>query len=82
MHKSKDRFGEMKSEHYQHGVDKPMKAHEGGRPAGTYGCADFKSDSMDQAYGQAGMEGCKSDERKIHSQHFHAYTDDHSSMEG
>jgi len=29
---------------------------------------DFKSDSMDTAYGQAGKHGCMSDQKKIHSQ--------------
>lgn len=73
---------EMKSAHYEHGTDKPMKAHEGGRPKGMYGCDDFKSDSRDQAYGQAGMAGCKADMRKIHTQHLHSYSDDHSAMKG
>jgi len=73
---------EMKSAHYEHGTDKPMKAHEGKRPMGMYGCDDFKSDSMDQAYGQAGMDGCKKDMAKIRAQHFHAYQDDHSAMKG
>ena len=39
-------------------------------------CADYKSDASDQAYGQAGMSGCKSDYSKIKSQFFHSYTDD------
>jgi hypothetical protein len=29
---------------------------------------DFKGESMDTAYGQAGEHGCKSDQRKIHGQ--------------
>jgi hypothetical protein len=29
---------------------------------------DFKDEAMDTAYGQAGQMGCKSDEKKIHSQ--------------
>jgi hypothetical protein len=73
---------EMKSAQYEHGTDRPMKAKQGGRPVGLYGCDDFKSDSMDQAYGQAGMEGCKKDMGKIHSQHFHSYSDDHSCKKG
>lgn len=73
---------ESRSAHYEHGVDKPMKAKVGGRPVGTYGCDDFKSEAHDQAYGQAGMAGCKKDMGKIHSQHFHSYTDDHSAMKG
>lgn len=73
---------EMKSERYEHGTDKPMQSKQGTRPVGMYGCDDFKSDSMDQAYGQAGMDGCKKDMGKIHAQHFHAYQDDHSAMEG
>ena len=82
MHKSKDRWGEMKSEHYEHGTDKPMQSKQGTRPMGLYGCHDFKSDSMDQAYGQAGEMGCKKDQGKIHAQFHHAYQDDHSAMEG
>ena len=39
-------------------------------------CADFKSEAADQSYGQSGMDGLMSDERKIKSQFFHAYSDD------
>lgn len=69
MHK-KGGFHEMKSEHYEHGVDKPRHAKSGGHAENMYGCHDFKSDAMDQAYGQGGMSGCKSDQSKIKSQHF------------
>lgn len=69
-------------EKYQHGVDMPKKAPAGGRPMGTFGCSDFKSDSMDQAYGQAGIEGCRMDQNKIHAQHFKTYTDENTAMKG
>ncbi len=39
-------------------------------------CADFKQEASDQAYGQAGEQGCKSDDRKIMSQAFKSYSDD------
>jgi hypothetical protein len=39
-------------------------------------CHDFKGESSDQAYGQAGEKGCKEDGRKIMAQAFHAYSDD------
>lgn len=39
-------------------------------------CADFKAEAADQSWGQAGLDGCKSDNKKIHSQFFHAYSDD------
>lgn len=39
-------------------------------------CSDYKEEASDQAYGQSGMDGLKSDEGKIKSQFFHAYSDD------
>ena len=56
--------------HYEHGVDKPKQRKSMGNAQDDYGCSDFKSQAMDTAYGQAGMEGCKMDMRKINSQHF------------
>ncbi len=73
---------EAKSVHYEHGTDHPMQSKQGGRPVGMYGCEDFKSEARDQAFGQAGIEGCKADMRKIHSQHHHSYTDENSAMKG
>lgn len=64
---------------YKHGEDKPAFETIGkgtGHQVAMHDCEDFKKDASDQAYGQAGMSGCKSDERKIHSQFFHSYTDD------
>lgn len=64
---------------YQHGEDKPQfeKIGKGtGHQVKMMSCHDFKSDSSDQAYGQAGMRGCKEDEKKIHAQFNHSYTDD------
>jgi hypothetical protein len=72
----------MRNEHYQHETDKPMKAKEGGRPAGTYGCGDFKSEAFDQAWGQQGKAGYMSDMKKIHAQHNSSYMDDHSATKG
>lgn len=69
MHK-KSGFREMKSEHYEHGSDKPHQPKQGGQPENLFGCHDFKNDAADQAYGQGGMSGCKSDQSKIKSQMF------------
>lgn len=64
-------------------VDEPghQKIHKGHvSPAADLGmmkcCADFKQEAADQAWGQSGKDGLMSDERKIHSQFFHAYSDD------
>ena len=72
----------MRNEGYKNETDRPMKAKEGGRPMGTYGCGDFKGEAFDQAWGQAGKSGVEADMRKIHAQHFHSYTDDHSATKG
>ena len=66
---------------YKNEVDMPMKAKQGGHPMDDYGCDDFKSQAFDQAFGQAGKKGCEMDMRKIHSQHFMSYSDDHSGKE-
>jgi len=47
-----------------------------GHQVGMSACDDFKSQASDQAYGQAGMKGCKADHSKIKSQFNHSYTDD------
>lgn len=39
-------------------------------------CADFKAEASDQAWGQSGKDGLMSDEKKIRSQFFKAYSDD------
>lgn len=39
-------------------------------------CHDFKKEASDQAYGQSGMRGCQADQKKIHAQFNHSYTDD------
>lgn len=64
---------------YKHGEDKPAFETIGkgtGHMVKMETCADFKSDASDQAYGQSGMKGCHADQKKIHSQFFHSYTDD------
>lgn len=64
---------------YKHEEDEPrfQKVGKGsGHMVMMENCADFKSDASDQAYGQSGMAGCHADEKKIHSQFFHSYTDD------
>lgn len=52
---------------YKNEVEKPEQPEEGRMERGM-GMKDFKADADDQAYGQAGSAGCKSDERKISSQ--------------
>lgn len=68
---------------YRNDVDEPkhQKINHSAAPATkAWGmmdnCSDFKAEASDQAYGQAGEQGCKSDDRKIMSQAFHAYSDD------
>lgn len=52
---------------YEHEVEKPhIPSHGKNEP--MMNAADFKGDAMDTAYGQAGEAGCRSDEKKIHSQ--------------
>jgi hypothetical protein len=55
---------------YENEVEKPKVA-KGGHQMSGMGCCDFKKEAMDIAYGQAGMGGVKSDERKIMSQMKH-----------
>lgn len=66
MHKS----GRHHAHHhgvYEHEMDRPSIPRKGKNEPMT-NAHDFKSDAMDTAYGQAGMAGCKADEKKIHSQ--------------
>jgi len=39
-------------------------------------CSDYKSEAAGQAYGQAGMMGCKMDNQRIHEQFRPVYSDD------
>ena len=39
-------------------------------------CSDFKKEAAGQSYGQAGMQGCKMDDRKIRDQFRPVYSDD------
>jgi hypothetical protein len=55
---------------YENEVEKPKVASHGHQESGM-GCADFKKEAMDIAYGQAGSGGCKSDSGKITSQMKH-----------
>lgn len=66
---------------YRNETERPMQAKQGSHPMNDYGCGDFKSEAMDQAWGQSGKSGYESDMKKIHSQHFHSYSDDHSGKE-
>jgi len=68
---------------YKNDVDEPkhQKIHKGEvSPMKDWSmmasCHDFKAEASDQAYGQAGEQGCKADGRKIMSQAFKAYSDD------
>lgn len=64
---------------YENEVEKPSVPSSGSMPSGM-GCADFKGEAMDQAYGQSGDAGCKSDDRKISSQmKSYGWTDESSS---
>ena len=64
---------------YKHEVDSPKYEKIGsgtGHQLGMESCHDFKRDASDQAYGQAGEKGCEGDQKKIHAQFHHSYTDD------
>jgi hypothetical protein len=53
--------------HYKHETEHPAVPHEGHMESG-WGCHDFKGQADPIAYGQASGEGCKSDQKKMHSQ--------------
>lgn len=58
---------------YRNEVEKPAMPMEGHPGPGQgampgMGCMDFKGEADPIALGQAGGPGCKSDEKKIHSQ--------------
>lgn len=64
---------------YKHEVEEPKYEKIGkgtGHQVKMESCHDFKKDSSDQAYGQAGMKGCEQDQKKIMAQFHHSYTDD------
>lgn len=52
---------------YRNEVEEPMVPKQGNKLPGM-GCQEMKGEAMDIAYGQAGMEGCRSDEKKIKEQ--------------
>jgi hypothetical protein len=68
-HHSDYSSGGMHSGHgiYKNEVEKPEMAAPGHLEHGM-GCMSFKEEAMGIAMGQAGREGCKSDESKIHAQ--------------
>ena len=53
--------------HMEHVVDMPKIPKHGHQEKGM-GVEEFKGQAMDIAYGQAGVQGCKSDSKKISSQ--------------
>ena len=64
---------------YKHETDRPgfeKIGHGTGHQLGIHNCDDFKRDASDQAYGQSGEMGCHADQKKIHAQFHHSYTDD------
>jgi hypothetical protein len=57
---------------YENEVEKPhVPSH--GHQEGGMGLDSFKKEAAPIAYGQAGVEGCKSDMRKIEGQMKHYY---------
>lgn len=52
---------------YEHEVEMPHIPPKG-KNEPMMSTHDFKGDSMDTAYGQAGKAGCAADEKKIHGQ--------------
>lgn len=52
---------------YEHEVEKPAMPKEGHMMSGM-GMGEFKGQADSIAYGQAGIQGCKSDSAKIKSQ--------------
>ena len=68
--KHQDGMGHMSHEPhhlYRNEVEKPSLPHEGHMMKGM-GVHDYKAEADVIAYGQAGGPGCKSDDKKIHSQ--------------
>lgn len=55
---------------YRNEVEKPELAAKGHMERGM-GCDEFKGQSNAISYGQAGKQGCASDQRKIKSQMMH-----------
>lgn len=53
---------------YENEVEKPAVPKWGHQEKGM-GLHDFKGEAQDIAYGQAGEQGCKSDSKKMMSQH-------------
>lgn len=53
---------------YKNEVEKPAVPHENHISPKDMGMKEFKADCDPIAYGQAGMAGCKSDQKKIQGQ--------------
>ena len=53
--------------HYENEVEEPEVPMQGHMASGM-GLHEFKGEADPIAYGQAGMEGCRSDEKKIMAQ--------------
>ncbi len=66
---------------YRNEVEEPKMPMEGHMEHGM-GCHEFKGEAMDIAYGQAGMEGCRSDQKKIMSQMKNYHWDGESGNSG
>lgn len=76
MHQDHHHHHKHHSEHYGHGrsqglykneIEHPHIPAEGHMMHGM-GMHDFKDEADSIAYGAAGMEGCRSDDKKMHSQ--------------
>lgn len=52
---------------YRNEEEKPSVP-KGGHQMSGMGCCDFKGEAAEIAYGQAGAQGVKSDEKKINAQ--------------
>ena len=62
-----EKYKESSKVSAEHETEMPKQPKQGRLEKGM-GCHDFKSEAMDISYGQAGMEGCKSDAGKIEGQ--------------
>jgi hypothetical protein len=66
---------------YRNEVEEPTLPMEGHMERGM-GCDEFKGEAMDIAFGQAGVQGCKSDRKKIMGQMKHYHWDGESGNSG
>jgi hypothetical protein len=61
--------------HLEHGTEMSHNKRSGGMADNLEPVDDFKGQAMDTAYGQAGIAGCRSDQKKIMAQFHHCYDD-------